>query len=144
VAFTSESGTHKSEEQSEGKQMEVDFLATLKLQPSKLEITFGTIIMSSATKKFGKVEGFVPIQASALKATAHSDGVVDPMFSTTTTKDERAPLVVGSSMEGVTFISIQLETIAVPATTTPNSFVAIEDLRIYVRIEITKVTIMEN
>jgi hypothetical protein len=74
---------------------------------------------------FGKVEGFVPIQAFALKTIAHSGGVINPWFSNTTTKDERAPLVIGSNMEGVTLISIQLETITIHATTTPSSFVAI-------------------
>ncbi len=143
MAFTFESSMHRSEEQSEGKQMEVALVATLELQPTKLEVTFGTMIMSGATNIFGRVQGFVPIQASVLKATRHSDGVIDLMFSNTTTKDERAPPVVGSSME-VTLISIQLETIIVHATTTPNSFVTIEDLRINVKIEVTKVMVMEK
>jgi hypothetical protein len=66
VAFTSEFSTHRSEEQSEGGQMEVDSMATPKSQPIELEVTFGTKTMSDVANIFGKVEGYVPIQVSTL------------------------------------------------------------------------------
>jgi hypothetical protein len=144
VAFTFESSMHRNEEQSESMQMEVDLVAKSASQPTELDVTFDTKIMSSVVDIFGRVEGFVPIQAFALKTKAHSGGVVDPMLSNTTTKDECAPPVVGSSMEGSTLISIQPKTIIVPTTNTPSSFVAIEDLRIDVRVEVTKVMVIEE
>jgi hypothetical protein len=47
-------------------------------------------------------------------------------------------------MEGATLISVQLETIIVPATITPSSFVAIKDPGINVKVEVTKVIVMEE
>ncbi len=43
--FASESSMHRSEEQNEGEKLEVDLVVALELQPTKLEVIFGTGII---------------------------------------------------------------------------------------------------
>jgi hypothetical protein len=46
-------------------------------------------------------------------------------------------------MEATISILVQLEAIAIPIATTPSPFATMEDLGVDVRVEVTKVTIME-
>jgi hypothetical protein len=59
--FASESSTHRSEEQNEGGQMEVDSVIALKLHPTKLDVTFGTGNIFSITYLSSNAKGFGPI-----------------------------------------------------------------------------------
>ncbi len=55
--------------------------------------------------------------------------------------------MVGASMEGEAFISIQLESIIAPTTTTPSSFTTLEDVGLDVKeevVDVTKVMTMEK
>ncbi len=68
-------------------------------------------------------------------------------LSNTIIKDELKALMVGASMEGEAFISIQLESIIAPTTTTPSSFTTLEDVGLDVKeevVDVTKVMTMEK
>jgi hypothetical protein len=52
---------HGSEEQSEGRKMEVDSIVALESWPTQLEVTFGIGVFFGATNGFNKVKGAAPI-----------------------------------------------------------------------------------
>jgi len=61
-----------------------------------------------------------------------------------TIKDKCANLVVETIMEGVTLISIQLKTTIVLVVSTPSPSAITKDLGVDVKVEVTKVMIMEK
>lgn len=63
--FASEFNMHKSEEQIEGENMEVNLAITPKSQPTKLEMTYSIGNVFSAAYVFGKEEGYILVQAFA-------------------------------------------------------------------------------
>ncbi len=58
---TFKSNTHKNEEQSENKHMEVDLVVVLDLHLTKLEVASCNGIIFSAIDMFGGEKGFIPI-----------------------------------------------------------------------------------
>ncbi len=73
-----------------------------------------------------------------------SNGIVNPMFSSMSVKDECANPVLETNMEGVTLISIQLETITVLAAIALSLATTIEYLKVDVGIEEIEALVMEE
>lgn len=70
----------------------------------------------------------------------HSNGATDMLFFGTTVKEKHTILVVGIGMEAETLISVQLKSIIILITIALNPYVASKDVRIDVKVELTKVT----
>jgi hypothetical protein len=74
----------------------------------------------------------------------NSSGIVNPMFLGMTIIDECANPVLEIDMEGVTLISIQLETTTVLAATALSLTTITENLKVDVKIEEIKALVMEE
>jgi len=139
--FASKFGMHGSEEQNEGRKMEVDLVIALELRPIGSEIVFGTGIFFGGVNNFDETKCTTPISAFALaKVTATFSETTNQMFFGTMIKDKHANLMVEFDMEEGTSILIQLKPIAIHVATTTSLVVIIVDPRV----EETKAAIMEE
>ncbi len=66
------------------------------------------------------------------------------MFFGTTIKNEHANLMAEFDMEGGTSILVWPKIIVVPTAIVPSLIIAMEDLRVDVKVEETEATIMEE
>jgi hypothetical protein len=109
---------HGSEEQSEGRTMEVDSIVAPELQPIKLEVVSSTRVFSDATDGFGEIKRTTLVLAHMpTEIMVFFGETVDQAFFDTIIKDDRANLKVEFSMEEETLIPIQPESIATPIAT---------------------------
>ncbi len=66
------------------------------------------------------------------------------MLLSMTINDEHTISMVGTSMEAKTSTLIQSKSIVIPIATTLNPSSTLEDVWLYVKVDVTKVTIMEE
>lgn len=114
-------------------------MVTLEPQLIKPKIACGT------TNGFSEGESvaFIPVIV-LVETTTHFNGITNLTPSHTTTKDERANLVVEIGMEGGTLILAQLEPITTLATIAPRIPTTIINPRVDVKLEEIEAVNMEE
>jgi hypothetical protein len=143
--FASKSGMHGNEEQNEGWKMEVDSVIALELRPTGPEVVFGTGIFFDGVNNFDETKCTTPILAfEPAKVTTTFSETTDQMLFGTMIKDKHANLMVEFDMEEGTSILIQPEPIAIHVATITSLVVITVDPRVDVKVEKTKVAIMEK
>jgi hypothetical protein len=128
--------TTKSDiEQSQGGQMEVNFVVAQKFHPTKLEVTYDignildTIDYSDITQRSENVKNLVPTKINI----PHIDSTTLMIFNATVNVDSKV-LVIGTNMDTKDATLVQLETIAKLVNTLLNTSTALENINIGVEV----------
>ncbi len=124
--------------------MEGDLVVDLELWPIELKRTFDIEIFSNAINVYGRTKGSAPIQAFAIVEITCSGGTIDLTLSSTTVKDEHVNSVVETDVEGAILILVQLKKIVVPIIIVLSPSIAMDELGVDVKVEVTKAIGLEN